>query len=297
MANGNSAQGCVAAPSLTLRQALAAAGRDLAAANIEDPILDAALLLAHAVGGDRLTLIRDGERTLDLSEAQAFAGLITARAAGKPVSRLRGRREFWSLDLAIDEDVLDPRPDSETAVAAGLELLADVDGAYRIADFGTGSGCLLLALLVERPGAWGIGVDISPPAARIARRNAEDLALSGRAHFITGDWGESLAPGFDLIVANPPYIPSADIAHLAPEVRCHDPALALDGGGDGMTAYRALAPGLKRLLKASGQAVLECGHDQAAGLAEVLVAAGLRFEGVHADLAGLDRCVRVSRGQ
>ncbi|MDE0725823.1 MAG: peptide chain release factor N(5)-glutamine methyltransferase [Alphaproteobacteria bacterium] len=291
MANGN-----VAEPGLTLRQALAAAGQDLAAANIEDPKLDAALLLAHAVGGDRLTLIRDGERRLDPSEAEAFAGLIAARAARKPVSRLLGRREFWSLDLAIDEDVLDPRPDSETAVAAGLELLADVNGAYRIADFGTGSGCLLLALLVERPGAWGIGVDISLPAARIARRNAKGLDLSGRAHFITGNWGGALAPGFDLIVANPPYIPTADIAGLAPEVRCHDPALALDGGDDGMAAYRALAPDLKRLLNSSGQAVLECGHDQAAGLADVLVAAGLCFEGFDTDLAGRDRCVRVSRG-
>lgn len=297
MADAHGADESDIVPGLTLRQAVAAAGRELRAADIEDPMLDARLLLAHAVGGDQLTLIRDGERQLNPAEAGVFAALIAGRVARKPVSRLLGRRAFWSLDLRLDASVLDPRPDSETAVTAALEHLRDTDGAYHIADFGTGSGCLLLALLMERPRAFGVGVDISPEAARIARRNADDLGLAARAHFLAGNWGTAIAATghlFDLIIANPPYIPTGDIPHLAPEVRNHDPHLALDGGGDGMAAYRALLPDLKRLLKPGGQAVLECGHDQAAALAALYQKAGMHIAGVHQDLAGRDRCIRVS---
>ena len=158
------------APGMSLRQALAAAGRDLRRAGIEDAMLDAGLLLAHVVSGDRLTLIRDSERQLTEAESDAFAELIAARAARQPVSRLLGRREFWSLDLQISGAVLDPRPDSETVVAAALEQLPQNDKAYRIVDLGTGSGSLLLALLRERLNAWGLGLDLSPAAARQARR-------------------------------------------------------------------------------------------------------------------------------
>ncbi|MEE1557560.1 MAG: protein-(glutamine-N5) methyltransferase, release factor-specific, partial [Alphaproteobacteria bacterium] len=155
---------------LTLRQALATAGRKLRDAGVEDAMLDAALLLAHTVGGDRLTLVRDAERRLNAVETQTFTKLVTARAARQPVSRLLGRQQFWSLDLGIGPSVLDPRPDSETIVEAALAQLPDKNAPYEIADFGTGSGCLLLALLVERPRARGLGVDISPAAARQARR-------------------------------------------------------------------------------------------------------------------------------
>ena len=283
------------ASGITLRHAVYLAGQQLRAAGIDDATTDAALLLAHAIGSDRLTLISDADRRLSEGEAAAMAALVAARCRHMPVSRLLGRREFWSLDFAINDAVLDPRPDSETAVAAALAQLPTVDGRYRIADLGTGSGCLLLALLAERPRAWGVGLDLSFAAAQMARRNGADLGLSARAQFVVGNWGQGLKGSFDLIVANPPYIPTGDIAGLAREVRCHDPALALDGGEDGFAAYRSLAPDLLRLLKPSGQAIMECGHDQAAGVAAVLELAGLRCLGFHADLAGIDRCVRVAK--
>ncbi len=288
------ADGGAIAPDMTLRQAAAAAGQALRAAGIEDGVLDAGLLLAHVIGGDRLTLICDADRRLDDAQARKFTELVAARSARKPVSRLLGRREFWSLELSISGAVLDPRPDSETAVAAALEQMPRVDGAYRIADFGTGSGCLLLALLTERPGAWGLGLDRSLAAIQLAKRNARDLNLSERSIFMVGDWGRALVGQFDMIVANPPYIATTDIAGLAPEVRCHDPRRALDGGADGLAAYRALVPDLRRMLNPAGHAVLECGHEQAADLAEILETAGLRVEGFHADLSGVQRCVRVA---
>ncbi|MDE0941990.1 MAG: peptide chain release factor N(5)-glutamine methyltransferase [Alphaproteobacteria bacterium] len=287
----------------TLRQALTGAGQILRHAGVDDPMLDAGLLLAHAIQGDRLTLIKDPQRTLSEAEAQTFDGLITARAARQPVSRLLGRREFWSLDLAVDDAVLDPRPDSETIVSAALAHLPQIDGSYRIVDFGTGSGCLLLALLMERGNAWGLGVDLSPAAATLAKTNALSLGpeLSARAAFAVGDWGQSLtggpgAPGlFDLIVSNPPYIPTADIAGLEPEVRRHDPALALDGGSDGLAAYRALMPALPHLLDPKGHAVLECGQGQIPALEMIAVAAGLQVLSRHADMAGIDRCLVVAQ--
>ncbi len=288
------ADGISFAPALTLRQVLAAAGQELRAAGIDDAMLDAGLLLAHVVGGNRLTLIRDGDRRLCHAKVRIFAKLIAARAARQPVSRLLGRREFWSLDLKIGPAVLDPRPDSETIVAAALEQLTQQDGAYRIADLGTGSGCLLLALLQERPRTWGLGLDLSAAAARQARDNATTLGLSGRTEFLVGDWGRPLAGGFDLIVVNPPYIASAKIAELAPEVRCHDPALALDGGADGLAAYRALLPDLLRLLQPNGKAVLECGFDQAYSLGQIIEANGLRVESRHRDLGGVERCLVIS---
>ena len=278
----------------TLRQILAAAGQELRAAGVDDAMLDAGLLLAHVVDGDRLTLIRDGDRRLNHAETRAYAKLIAARAARQPVSRLLGRREFWSLDLQIGPAVLDPRPDSETIVAAALEQLAPRDGDYRIADIGTGSGCLLLAVLRERPRAWGIGLDIVAAAARQARDNARLLGLSDRAKFVAGDWCQGLAGRFDLIIANPPYIASADIAGLAPEVRCHDPGVALDGGGDGLAAYRALVPDLPRLLRPDGQAVLECGRGQTPPLRKIIEASDMRVVKCHRDLGGVERCLVVS---
>ncbi len=283
-------------PGLTLRQVAARAGAALRAAEIEDPMQDVGLLLAHVIGGDRLTLIREPDRCLDSREADRFAALISARAGRAPVSRLVGRRQFWSLDLAISDAVLDPRPDSETVVATALERLPALNDPYQIIDFGTGSGCLLLALLKERPRAWGLGVDISPAAARLAAQNARALGLSNRARFMVGDWGQSLHGAFDLIVANPPYIVSGDIVALQPEVSRHDPVLALDGGADGLDCYRALAPNVARLLKPDGHAVLECGHDQAAALSGIIQAAQLRVENFHRDLAGVERCVSISRG-
>ena len=161
---------------------------------------------------------------------------LAERAAHKPLARIVGHREFWSLDFQLNEATLDPRPDSETLVEAVVQELADRGRPWRLLDLGTGSGCLLLALLSELPAGWGVGVDLAPRAAWQARANAVALELAGRCAFLAGDWGASLAGGFDVVLSNPPYIASAVLPTLAPEVRQHDPALALDGGADGLAA-------------------------------------------------------------
>jgi release factor glutamine methyltransferase len=219
---------------------------------------------------------------------------VRRRAAGEPLSRLRGAREFWSLDFALSPETLDPRPESETLVAAALDAVPDRAARLRLLDLGTGTGCLLLALLSELPNAWGLGIDRAAGAAATARANAVALGLASRAAFIVGDWGEALRGGFDFVVSNPPYIPSADIPALAPEVR-HDPLRALDGGPDGLDAYRALAPDLARLLR--GTALIELGAGQAPAAARIMRTAGLDVRGTRPDLAGIDRCLVLEPGR
>ena len=180
-------------------------------------------------------------------EASRYTALIARRAAREPVSRILGVREFWSLPLAIDAHVFDPRPESETVVEAGLALIPDRGAAMAVLDLGAGSGALLLALLSELPRADGIGVDVSPGAVVLARANAAALGLGRRCRFIAGDWGSAIRGRFDLILANPPYVARADIARLGPEVR-HEPERALAGGADGLDGYRALLPDVARLL-------------------------------------------------
>ena len=276
---------------MTMRQAMAAGARALSTAGIEEAQLDANLLLAHVIGGDRLTLVCDADRSLGAAELDNYSKLIDERKERKPTSRLIGRREFWSLELQISDEVFDPRPDSETLIAAALAQMPNETGNYVIADFGTGSGCLLLAVLVERPGAWGLGLDYSHASVQQAMENARNLRLYDRARFMVGDWGEALSGSFDLILTNPPYITTAQTENLDPEVRCHDPKLALDGGDDGLSAYRAMAPHLHRLLKPGGQAVLECGYWQANHVACILTSAGLRIAETHLDLARIARCL------
>jgi release factor glutamine methyltransferase len=249
---------------------------------------EARLVVAAALGLDPSTLLGWPERALDAAGTARARDFVRRRAAGEPLSRLRGTREFWSLAFALSPDTLDPRPESETLVATALAAVADRAAPLRLLDLGTGTGCLLLALLSELPNACGIGVDRAPGAALAARANAAALGLGRRAAFLVGDWGAALAGGFDLVVSNPPYIPSATIATLAPEVR-HDPRRALDGGPDGLDAYRALAPDLARLLR--GTAVLELGAGQARAVAEIMRGQGLDVRGVTPDLAGIERCL------
>ena len=280
---------------MTLRQAAAAGTQALNAAGIESALLDANLLLAYVLGCDRLTLARDAGRALKASELERFFMLIDRRRERKPVSRIIGRKEFWSLEFEISDSVLDPRPDSETLISAALKQIPLENKNYMVADLGTGSGCLLLAILMERPGAWGLGLDYSYSSVRQARLNALNLDIYDRARFVVGDWGESLSGPFDLILTNPPYIASAEFKKLAPEVRDHDPRLALDGGEDGLCAYRMVAPQLRRLLKPEGRAILECGFRQASHVSEILHSVGLRVFKTHRDLAGIDRCLSVAR--
>jgi release factor glutamine methyltransferase len=248
-------------------------------------------LVAAGLGVDPAVVFGWPERACEEAGEARVAELVRRRAAREPVSRILGAREFWGLPFALSRGTLDPRPDSETLVEVALALVRDRGATLRLVDFGTGSGCLLLALLTELPNATGVGVDRAADAAAAARRNARALGLGGRASFLVGDWAEALLGRFHLVIANPPYIPTAAIAGLEPEVAEHDPHLALDGGADGLAAYRALAAATGRLLAPGGHAVFEIGEGQGEAVTLIFEQAGLVYSGAHADLAGRERCL------
>ena len=274
---------------MTAAELLTAAAGRLVEAGIENPRREARLLLNLALGIDANA--RLPEREIAPADAALFETFVARRAGHEPYSRIAGRREFWSLDFALSPDTLDPRPDSETLIEAALERIADRAATLSVVDFGTGTGALLLALLSELPNATGIGVDISAGAVETARRNAAALGLSARAGFVLGRWGEGLTTPADVIVTNPPYISAKDMSRLPPEVREFDPAAALDGGPDGLSAYRELALDLKRLLSESGIALCEIGAGQAPAVTAIMAASGLDLTGSRADLAGIERCL------
>ncbi|MFO1058082.1 MAG: peptide chain release factor N(5)-glutamine methyltransferase [Dongiaceae bacterium] len=275
---------------------VAATAERLRLAGIEEHRREARLLAGAVLGADPATLVAHPERRVDPAAAARLAAAAARRAAREPLSHILGRREFWSLSFAVDGSVLDPRPDSETLVAAALALVPDRSRPLRLLDLGTGSGCLLLALLSELPAATGLGIDASPAALAVAAGNAGRLGLSARADFRPGDWAGGLAGPFDLVLSNPPYIPSAELPLLAPEVARYEPRLALDGGPDGLDCYRRLAPQLGALLREGGAALLELGAGQAAAVAAIMAAAGLRAAGLEADAAGRPRCLVLRRG-
>ena len=275
---------------MTVAEALSQASRRLAEAGVDNARLDARLLLAASLDLAVSEIPLLGERRLAGNEQAAFEARVARRAGREPTSRILGSREFWSLAFALGVDTLDPRPDSETLVEAALAQFGSEP--RRVLDLGTGTGCLLLAILSERPEWSGVGVDIAPGAIEVACGNAARLGLAQRARFETGDWRDA-AGGFDLIVANPPYIPSRDIADLAPEVRRYDPRRALDGGADGLDAYRALAPVITGRLRPGGRAVLEIGQGQGDAIAVMLSAAGLSVCERRRDLSGIERCLVV----
>lgn len=276
---------------VTAVQALARGAEELAASGLAAPRLDARILLAHVLDVPSERVASVGMRALSETEKAAFSDLLRRRRAGEPASRLIGRREFWSLDFALTPDVLDPRPDSETLVEAVLAALRS-HAAPRILDLGTGSGCLLLALLSERPDATGLGVDVSAAACRVAARNARRLGLDDRATFACMDWHAALAPGlFNAVISNPPYVAEGEIAGLAPEVSRHDPYGALSGGADGLEAYRRLAPAVPALLRPGGIAAVEIGMGQRAAVEGLFAARGLALCEARRDLAGIERCL------
>ncbi|MFN3232335.1 MAG: peptide chain release factor N(5)-glutamine methyltransferase [Alphaproteobacteria bacterium] len=277
--------------SRSVAEQLQRARAQLRRAGIATPELDAAALLEAVTGVDRLQQITDPARRLSGTQIAVFTSLIARRAAHHPVSRLIGRREFWSLNFEISPAVLDPRPDSETLVDAALAWLNGRPPS-RILDLGTGSGCLLLAILSERPDDTGLGVDISESALAVARRNAEALGAAARVSFQQGDWCEGLPSNrFDLVISNPPYIVTEDIPALAPEVRDHDPHQALDGGADGLTAYRMLVEQVPRVLRPGGQIIFELGIGQADAVEALLADAGAQAVEKRRDLAGRIRCI------
>jgi len=280
----------------TVDQALADATARLRAAGVEAARRDACLLLGAALGTGADAVRAQPERPVGGAESAVFAALVARRLRREPVSRILGSREFWSLPFKITPATLDPRPDSETVVAAVLARIGDRSAPLAILDLGTGSGCLLLALLAELPAARGLGVDVCEAALRTARENAVALGLAGRASFVRGAWAAAVAGAWQVIVSNPPYILTDDLRDLAPEVQGYDPHLALDGGADGLEAYRALAPEIARLIAPGGLAALEIGTAQSEDVELLLRAAGLSVLGRDRDLAGRQRCVLAGAG-
>ena len=275
-------------PGTTVEQARRCLAASFRNAGLDTPDLDARVLVGHALGLDHAALVAAAAQSLG-DNAAAVAALEQRRLAGEPVARIIGAREFWGLLLAVTPAVLVPRPETETVVELALSLVDDRKRSLRIADLGTGTGAILLALLSELPNATGIGTDLSPDALDVARRNAAALGLGGRARFIVSDFATGLTGRFDLVMSNPPYVATSDIATLAREVRDHDPRLALDGGADGLAAYRAIAADAPRLI--GGHLVVEIGAGQQPDVAFLLAEKGLAIAAVRHDLYGIARAV------
>jgi release factor glutamine methyltransferase len=267
--------------------ALQQGAAQLRAAGIENPRLEARLLLAHAIGITPEALLADPKAPID---APRYRALLDRRARREPLALILGHREFWSLDFAVSPATLIPRPASETLVEVALAACADREAALRVLDLGTGTGCLLLAVLSERPKAFGIGVDIVPAAVALAARNAAMLGMRDRTAFVCGDWATPIATKFNLVLCNPPYIPRRQIGRLMPEIADHEPSTALDGGADGLSAYRSIIPALQSLLSPCGLAILEVGLGAAGAVNALAMAAGLTTF-VAEDLAGIPRAV------
>lgn len=258
-------------------------------AGIDNPAREARLLLAHATGRDPNTLWSATETVPD-GALDRYDALLLRRAAHEPMAYIRGSQGFWTLDFLVGRETLIPRPDSEALIEAALTLPPPA----LVLDLGTGTGCLLLSVLHERPAAFGVGIDLHAAAAALARRNAERLGLADRAAFLCGDWAAAVRGPFDLILANPPYIEAAAIPTLMPDVACHEPASALDGGADGLVAYRAIVASLPDLLAPSGAAILELGIGQGPAVAALARQVGLVAH-FRADLAGIDRAIVLVR--
>jgi len=281
------------APSMTIAQARRALTDAFRQAELDSPELDARLLVGHALGLDHTGLTIEGGRRLDGDAAHALARLAARRLDREPVARILGVKEFWGLPLRLNDATLVPRPETETVVEAALAAIDSAgprNRALRIADLGTGSGALLIALLTELPNASGIGTDMSREALAAARDNAGRLGVAPRAEFTICDFAAALTGSFDLVVSNPPYIATTDIDTLSPEVR-HDPRPALDGGPDGLACYRTIAGQVPRLLKPHGDLVVELGTGQESAVATLFRAAGLAPSPAHPDLSGVPRAL------
>ena len=275
----------------TLGSLLGEVASMLSQAGFTEPRRAARRLVASTLDLTPAELLSHSEQVLDEQHTGRVRRALDRMAEHEPLSRIVGRREFWGLEFTLCGDTLDPRPETETVVEAVLRRVLDRDAPLRFLDLGTGTGCILLALLSEFPAATGFGVDLALGAVMTARRNAAALGLAERAHFLVGDWGTAMSGKFDVIASNPPYIASAALADLPPEVALYDPCLALDGGADGLGAYRALVVDLARLLQPGAVLVIEVGFSQAPAVAAMLRASGLAIEGCERDLAGIARCV------
>jgi release factor glutamine methyltransferase len=282
-------------PAPSIESARRTLATQLRSAGNDEAELDARILLAAVLGLDLTGMIAQASRKLTSAEAALLAQFAERRIAGEPVARILGEKEFWGLPLQLSSATLVPRPDTETVVELALELLragGSLDRPLRIADLGTGTGAILLALLSELPAAQGFGTDISEDALQTAGANAARAGLSNRATFIACDYASGLSGAFELIVSNPPYIRTADIDGLAREVRNHEPLAALDGGPDGLDAYRALIPQAADLLAPGGCLVVEAGQGQSRPIETFMTNAGLTpASAPKADLGGIPRAV------
>jgi release factor glutamine methyltransferase len=288
--------GSAVTPSETIGSTLGTISAALECAGFDETRRRARRLLAAALNLSPAEVFARVDRMITEDEGERVAALLRRVLAHEPLSRILGRREFWGLEFSLSRDTLDPRPETEILVETILARLPERDRAYAFLDLGTGSGCLLLALLSEFPAAQGVGVDRAFGAAVAAQDNAARLGLGARARFVAGDWATALVGSFDVIVTNPPYVASAEVARLPREVRDFDPPLALDGGGDGLDAYRAIAADVPRLLAPGGIFACEIGAGQDAVVAALLAPGGLFAKKIAPDLAGIPRCIIARKG-
>lgn len=270
---------------------VAEAAGALAAAGFDEPRRHARRLVASALAVSPAELFGRPDHLVGDQQTSLVRAMLGRMVEGEPLSRILGRREFWQLELALSAETLDPRPETETVVEAVLCRKTERHAPLRFLDLGTGTGCLLLALLSEFPAAIGLGVDIAEAAVRTAARNATALGFARRTFFCAGDWGAAVTGRFDAIVSNPPYIATGDLQLLPREVARHDPPRALDGGEDGLAAYRAIARDVSKLLSPDGIFVAEIGAGQADEVAAIMKGAGLILGAIERDLAGIPRCV------
>lgn len=281
---------------ITYGQLLAQARQKLQEAGIDSAALDARILLQHAAGITPEKLISNSHDPVDTDIQDALAGYVKRRIAYEPVSRIMGKREFWSMDFMLSPGTLDPRPDSETVVEAIIEWADEHkrrNAPLKIIDLGTGTGCLLLAVLSELPNATGVGIDISSDSIMTAEANADALGFSERSDFRNQSWDSLETQDFDVVISNPPYIPETDSESLAPEVARFDPEDALYGGIDGLENYRKIARLLKNILSQNGAAFFEVGIGQFKDVQQIFEQEGFLPGGVKRDLAGIERCVRI----
>ena len=275
----------------TLVRAWTSARDRLKAAGVDTPVIDARLLVEAAAGATRADLLSDPHRILSGEQSTMLDDYLQRRERREPVAHILGRKGFWSIMLNVGPQVLTPRPETEQVVSAALEAI-ELHAPARLLDLGVGSGAILLAVLAERPAAKGLGVDISEEALAVARENASNLGLAAQVALLRGDWTSGLEDaGFDVVVSNPPYVPTGEIETLEPEVRQYEPRAALDGGPDGLSAYRVLAPEILRVLKPGGRFVVEVGRDQGAAVRSLFEAAGATEVRLSQDLGGRERIV------
>ncbi len=275
------------------KEALRWAVMKLQQERIESASLDARVLLEYVLGVNREQLLFSLELPITSAQYERFAALVAKRAKHQPVSKIIGKREFWGINFVVNEKTLDPRPDSETLIEYVLERVTDRDAKLRILDLGTGTGCLLLSLLLELPNAKGVGVDCCPEALAVAKENVVTLGLNDRAEFVASDWCSKLTGKFDIVLSNPPYIPTEVIATLEPEVAEFDPMLALDGGADGLVCYRKIMQQLPGIMAKDGFAAFEIGMGQQNDLTEIANENGMEIAGSKNDLSGISRCLIV----